>query len=882
MPYVLDAHFFVLFFLFSVMTFLLLFIVITMLVPSLVAETVYADTKYGFDKSDSTAIIKAAIRGEEGKGNTLIFRKMSGPWYVTSMMKIFRITKLKIIFEPGFVMEAKRGVFPTRNKAEKLLWLATTSDVTIIGYGATFRMSRADFVAAKATEFNMNFQATSATRLQLFGLRLEGSGGDGIYVDKWTDCLVQDVTIVQHYRQAVSVIDATNVVFRHCFLGQTSGAAPQDGVDFEPNHSYQALSNVVFEDCSIVDNDSNGLHMAVRHLDKTSPRIDISFTRCYFSGNSGSASYSSGEFSLGGSGYIGNRYDQPAQGVVRVSDSVIDGSPYQLLKSRKQGIGYTMEIDQLAAINLNEKGSSPLIYLEVPSYSVNSDVGGITLKNVLMHTKAEAPWMRIQGSKSLTSLRDLHGSVTVVEPKPTEVLYKSYSTTKNIAVTLRNSNQASLPATRVSISTLSNEAVKGSTKGASIVFTRSSSRLDYPLFVKYAVSGVQLGDGIPLLTKAVLIRAGETSVTLNIPARANGLKESRRVVTLKLESRELYSISGTGEAQFSIVDTASPATITTVKPTIQATVPATTAKPTLPTSPSPPQSLLSILQSAPSRQNPVMLANSIVKGSVAIFVGPEADIASVEFFLDGLQVQKEFVAPFDLNGSSEYDSTTLADGTHTLVAKVKRSNGQQDTELSATFQVRNKAPVSLGPQILASSVISRLENSFRVEFSLDKGSQGCIEYGLSSAYGQVTNAELTFQYLTHRQTVKDLTAGTEYHWRVACLKDAQGIISPPGPDNVVLTTGGTTLVATTPVATTLPAAPTTPPTCQDLLSQCQARNSASVQIQGRSVTSEEGQVPLGAIIGGAIGGVVFASCIAVIVAVVIVRKNSQSSYHLLE
>ena len=101
------------------------------------------------------------------------------------------------------------------------------------------------------------------------------------------------------------------------------------------------------------------------------------------------------------------------------------------------------------------------------------------------------------------------------------------------------------------------------------------------------------------------------------------------------------------------------------------------------------------------RSNPTPLDGALVSGVIHVFVDPDSPalaatrIRRVEFRIDGRALITENSAPFDLarsRGSSArgFDTTLLANGSHTVTAVVRLRNGTTQRS-TATFVVDNGA-----------------------------------------------------------------------------------------------------------------------------------------------------------------------------------------------
>jgi hypothetical protein len=114
-----------------------------------------------------------------------------------------------------------------------------------------------------------------------------------------------------------------------------------------------------------------------------------------------------------------------------------------------------------------------------------------------------------------------------------------------------------------------------------------------------------------------------------------------------------------------------------------------------------PEGVFSLAYSASAdRSSEATLAGAEISGRIYPFLTPlfpEGDFVKVKFFLDGAEFHTEFLAPFDfVSGGTalanqSWDSTTVADGTHTVLATGYLADGTT-ASTSATFTVIN-API---------------------------------------------------------------------------------------------------------------------------------------------------------------------------------------------
>ncbi|MBD3292639.1 MAG: hypothetical protein GF393_06915, partial [Armatimonadia bacterium] len=201
---------------------------------------------WGFDAEDSTEALQAAINSGAEK---LIVEDMGSPWIVRPLLLA---SDQEIVFEEGCEILAKRGEYEGRG--DTLVTARDVENVTLRGYDATFRMWREDYDNPdlyEHGEWRHTLAVRGCTNINVYGLTLTKSGGDGIYLgigeDGATnrDIHIKDVVCDRNYRQGISVITAQNLLIENTTLSNTAGTPPQAGIDFEPNHPRQRLVNVV-------------------------------------------------------------------------------------------------------------------------------------------------------------------------------------------------------------------------------------------------------------------------------------------------------------------------------------------------------------------------------------------------------------------------------------------------------------------------------------------------------------------------------------------------------------------------------------------------------------------------------------------------------------
>ncbi|MDN4483792.1 Ig-like domain-containing protein [Demequina lignilytica] len=183
------------------------------------------------------------------------------------------------------------------------------------------------------------------------------------------------------------------------------------------------------------------------------------------------------------------------------------------------------------------------------------------------------------------------------------------------------------------------------------------------------------------------------------------------------------------------------------------------------------------------RSAPAALDGATVAGDAYIFTGPDTGVQSVAFWLDnptrsGNPTHTENLAPFDLvntagNGNgTAWDTTGVANGSHTVSALVQYSDGSTDV-LLATFTVDNSPSVTASPSSLAFGSLAVGESS-SLTVSLTNGSASAATLssvavtapfstsataGLTIPAGATVDIDVTFAPTASGSSAATLTIG---------------------------------------------------------------------------------------------------------------------------
>ena len=268
---------------------------------------------FGYDPEDSTRFLRQAL---ESGAEKIILDRQSGPW-VTLPLKMRSNTEL--VFEPGVELLAKRGAYKALR--DYLLELPYCTNVTIRGgAGATMRMWKKDYQGPDYVhgEWRYALRIFHCENVLVEGLTIVESGGDGIGVTG-KNITIRKCVCDRNHRQGISVFSVENLLIEDCVLSNTSGTAPQSGIDFEPDHPNEILKNVVMRNCLSVNNLGDGYQFYLGQLNSSSEDISVTLENCRSIGNSTGL-----WFGLG----VGRHHAVPPKGIIRCVNCTFERSRF--------------------------------------------------------------------------------------------------------------------------------------------------------------------------------------------------------------------------------------------------------------------------------------------------------------------------------------------------------------------------------------------------------------------------------------------------------------------------------------------------------------------------------------------------------------------------
>jgi Bacterial Ig domain/Purple acid Phosphatase, N-terminal domain len=181
-------------------------------------------------------------------------------------------------------------------------------------------------------------------------------------------------------------------------------------------------------------------------------------------------------------------------------------------------------------------------------------------------------------------------------------------------------------------------------------------------------------------------------------------------------------------------------------------------------------------------------AGATLTGTVPITAtaSDNVGVANVQFFLDSVALGPALVtAPYSFN----LDTSSIANGTHTLGAQAKDTSGNVTSAASVSVTISN-------PPAIANVATTNLTPvAVTITWSTNVAATSQVEYGTTTSYGSASPLDSSL-VTSHSQTLSGLTPATSYDFQVVS-KDSAGDQATSG--NFTFTTPAFTV--TSPQAT---------------------------------------------------------------------------------
>ena len=241
---------------------------------------------WGFAPEDSTEAIQSAL---DSGARQVVIPNLGKPWIVRPL----RLTKnnQEVIFEKGVVITAKKGEF--KGGGDCLFLATNVRNLILRGPGASLEMRKTDYWGDdyQGGQWRHGLSLRGCRDVQVLGLTVRNTGGDGIYLGRGPDehvpnenIVVRDCVFDNPHRNGMLVITARHLLVENCVFSNARGHSPMAGVSAEPNKPDEPIVDLRFRNCKILDNDSYGVHFYFYRVLKESEPASILMEECQVSG----------------------------------------------------------------------------------------------------------------------------------------------------------------------------------------------------------------------------------------------------------------------------------------------------------------------------------------------------------------------------------------------------------------------------------------------------------------------------------------------------------------------------------------------------------------------------------------------------------------------
>lgn len=363
---------------------------------------------WGFDESDATAALQSAI--DSGAKKVLV-PNMGKDWIVRP---VTLADSQEIVFEPGVVLTAKKGEFKGSN--DSVLNAVGKKAIKLTGNSAVIRMQKNDYMSENYTkaEWRMAVNLRSCSDVAIEGFELRDSGGDGIYLGvsgeqpHCENIRIRNVVFDNNYRQGISVISCDGLLMENCTIRNTSGTAPEAGIDLEPNHENERLSKILIRNCRFENNRGFGIQLYANALRAGSEKLSITFENCRITS------------AEGGGIFIGAIRDNGPGGFVEFRNCDVDSvAQWGFMASEKSALAAIVRFTNCSwratAFRSDIANPSPFVIRS----RVDRDVavsGGIEFGNCSLEDSIDRPFITTALDSSGFYVAALAGSIRIANP----------------------------------------------------------------------------------------------------------------------------------------------------------------------------------------------------------------------------------------------------------------------------------------------------------------------------------------------------------------------------------------------------------------------------------------------------------------------------------
>ena len=210
----------------------------------------------GNGRSDDTAAIQAAIDAVGGTQGTVFVP--DGVYMVEAVTKRRLTLRGNMTFKmsPGAVLKA----IPNSSVIYFVLTISGVANVTVTG--GTLEGDRDKHKGDKG-EWGIGLNiGRGARHITVNNVNSNRMWGDGFYVQGARNVTLCQVSADANRRQGLSIVEANGLIVTNSVFKNTQGTRPSGGIDLEPDHAAQKITNIHIRNSKFIDNAGGGILIA--------------------------------------------------------------------------------------------------------------------------------------------------------------------------------------------------------------------------------------------------------------------------------------------------------------------------------------------------------------------------------------------------------------------------------------------------------------------------------------------------------------------------------------------------------------------------------------------------------------------------------------------
>lgn len=356
-------------------------------------------SEFGYDPADSTRFLQAAL---DSGARTVVLDRRAGPWVTLPLLVR---SNTEVVVEPGVELVAKRGEF--RGVRDYLFTLHGVTNVTLRGgEGSTFRMWKADYQKPpyERSEWRYTLRIVRSANVVVENMRFEESGGDGIVVGgNSRNVTIRNCVCDRNHRQGLSICSGENVLVENCVFSNTSGTAPEAGVDFEPDLPDEKLVNCMLRNCLSVGNAGDGYDVVPHQLRARSAPVSVTLENCTATSNRHSVLICTNR----------RGHEDFPGGLIRIKGCSFRDSRGAGVQIRQMPLGGPRMVFEDCVVSNSGCGKAPDLAFCADSWN-GDHCDGIEFRNLVIHRKYVDGWLKPPRPTFGNVAREISGDVRFV------------------------------------------------------------------------------------------------------------------------------------------------------------------------------------------------------------------------------------------------------------------------------------------------------------------------------------------------------------------------------------------------------------------------------------------------------------------------------------